>query len=862
MVKYRKLKISVITVLFALIIALSSAALAAFNRTVSYADDTRSYRYVALDGNTVFYTAIRGAEIVATDPMDPEAGETEQARYTQFNIGKDETVEYRQNLAYAWKEPSAESGLTSSERKFSMTLSFKELNFKRFIIRLQSQQYVYTEEGKTENYFIFEPLNVGIRFGVSQWLEEDDDGNIKAQDDNGVTKVLWTDMALPEDGKFKISFGAYKSGNYEININDVKLTQIELLNVYEYFATYVSSGDNAVTPLTFSAQFKEDAGESADAQMILYELNGQSFSMHENGGIYKVRDDAAPAICFSQTPSYLEYGKTVGFKYKVIDVLSNSPRAVAYYYVLKGSQFASDEFDYDKTDYEEKSDKDSSESDGGSDGEENTDLTENPFIQITSSSNNRIIRDADTFIPLEMLEKESNVYGLVKIYYEIYDYGSASTPNSTANKQTIHVDWYAKDSALVNIYDYKAETEANKDKISNFFKLIDGKDGVTYAKESDLTQPESGDYNPLEAYKTSVKQFQEYYQDRIDETIKNFNEEGKLYAGSDKKFYLPAIELNYKTGDDSEPIKGVFLDDYCNGTDYKYSIYYRTSKTGSATSLDFNKLAIDLKDADVTYQFTIFITDSMGNPMRYPDKDESGNLIWKEITTSDIWDEDYSDLLPYFEFPVSYKEATSEDPEKLSISYVGTSYSGVSFKIDGVSDTYTSDYNLYVFDRNAYAKDKGVSIDYEEFTDKLRDLFDDETTRKYFRTVKASDSLLETDPNYEEYKAINWNSSNLSFVPQSIDDFYVVELTLTDNRSQLSTRNYATVAASVQTTPLKGESDWVENNLTSVILLTISGVCLIALIVLLIVKPKDKGDIDAVYSEVEAKSEKKKKNKK
>ena len=65
----------------------------------------------------------------------------------------------------------------------------------------------------------------------------------------------------------------------------------------------------------------------------------------------------------------------------------------------------------------------------------------------------------------------------------------------------------------------------------------------------------------------------------------------------------------------------------------------------------------------------------------------------------------------------------------------------------------------------------------------------------------------------------------------------------------------------MQTTPLKGESEWLKNNLTSIILLSVAGVCLIALIVLLIIKPKDKGDIDAVYTKVEEKSKGKKKNK-
>ena len=60
---------------------------------------------------------------------------------------------------------------------------------------------------------------------------------------------------------------------------------------------------------------------------------------------------------------------------------------------------------------------------------------------------------------------------------------------------------------------------------------------------------------------------------------------------------------------------------------------------------------------------------------------------------------------------------------------------------------------------------------------------------------------------------------------------------------------------------MKGESDWLEKNLVSVILFSVAGVFAVALVVLLIVKPKDKADIDQVYAE-EVEKEKGKKGKK
>ncbi len=831
MEKQKRLKAGFLSLLIALIVALSAAVLVltGYSSPVYAAD-----RYVELDGNTVFYTSIRGAGITCTEEKTVE-GDENAHRYTLFQIGEDQTVSYRQNLAYAWKtgNKNDDGNYTSTDvadHTFSMELSFENTSFKKFIIKFQSQQYVLTEDKKSENYLIFTPAEEGkVKISVAQSLEEKD----------GKIEEVVADGAFTATERIKISFDAYESGDYQLAINGTPATTAEggkvcFKNVYQYFATYVSSGDTAVTPLTFSAEFEDNAAEKS-AEMVLYDINGQSFEMHRQGDDYKIKDTAAPVICFSETPSYLEYGKAIGLKYRVIDVLASSPRSTAYYYVLTGKQYASDKFNYDKIEYSDEDESDSSEGEEGENKEEDKDevANVNPFIQITSSSNARIIRDSNTFIPSDLLEG-GNVYGLVKLYYEISD-----VSGSNAQKDVVFVDWYAKDEALVNIYEVK-----NAEGTSNFLKLIDDKPGVTFAGKDDVNEDD---------YKNTIKAFEQAYQQKIDEAIAEL-EDGKLYAGGGK-FYLPAIEYE-------------FVDDYFNCRDYKYSLYYKGKTTGSNTSLEPNQLAIDLSDADVTYKFKLFVTDSFGNPMRYP-TDDNGEIVWKEITTNDVWDEDFETLLPSFTFDVAYKEATAEDPESLSLAYVDTTYSGVSFTIKGVSGTYTSQYKLYVFDRSAFYTDTGITIGYNEFKEAIGKLFANEfenngvkleNTRKYFTTVKASSELLETDENYEDFKALNWNASSISFTPQSVEDFYVVELTLTDKRSQLQSKNYATVAASVQTTALKGESDWVENNVTSIVLLSVAGACLVALIVLLIIKPKDKGDIDAVYSEVEEKSGASKKN--
>lgn len=812
-----------LSLMLASAVAVGGAAIALGTTQTAYAAD---YTQV-LDGSKVFYTGIRGAEIT----YSPEETKDEETHaYTMFKVGKGQTVEYRQNLAYSWRTSDADAVT------FSMEIGFANTDFERYVIKFQSQQYLLSEDKVTENFIVFTPDTVGntLEMSVVQELEDDTELN------NPVA-------SFAKGEHIKISFGEFNDGEYPLHINDGAKAVASFKNVYEPFATYVSSGDKAVTPLTFSATFVEGQNDNT-ANMVLYDINGQSFELKnsskaEDGTtVYETEivDNTAPVICFTKTPSYLIDGDSINLNYKVIDVIGTSTRATAYYYILTGEQYAATDFNYNKHDY-------------SGEGESADD---NPFIEISSGSSIRIIRDEKTFIPKDMIN--DNVYGLVKLYYKIAD-----RSGSTAQSDIVFVDWYAKDDAVVDIKDIKGSGDSSK-----FLKLIDDehKPGLTYAQKDDLLATGSGD-PVLEAYKQSVKEFQSAYQKKINAAIEALRDEdgnvvGKLFAGTDSKFYLPSFENLTNELGESIDFDLADTDEYFTDRDYKYSIYYKAKTSSSATSLDANALSISLSEADVNYRFTLFITDTFGNDMRYPTLVD-GEIVWETISKDDVWDEDFAELLPYFEFHVSYKEATATPPETLSVAYVNTSYSGVSFSIKGVSGTYSTKYDLYVVDKNALNQQLGETLDYETFKGRIEELFTQSQTRKFFTTVKPVSSLLETDENYELFKDLNWNATSITFTPRSVEDFYVVRLKLEDNNSKQTVYKYTAVAASVETTSLKGESDWVENNLVSVILFSVAGLFLVALVVLLVVKPKDKGDIDAVYAEeIEKKNAKKDKKKK
>ena len=66
------------------------------------------------------------------------------------------------------------------------------------------------------------------------------------------------------------------------------------------------------------------------------------------------------------------------------------------------------------------------------------------------------------------------------------------------------------------------------------------------------------------------------------------------------------------------------------------------------------------------------------------------------------------------------------------------------------------------------------------------------------------------------------------------------------------------ISASVKVEALKGEDTWLQDNMTSIILLCVAGASLIGIVLLLVIKPKEQGDIDEVLANNAPKNKKSK----
>lgn len=831
-------------------------------------------RSVTISGSSIFYTNGDQAEVWAHEEADSYTAAPGNPEYYSMFVFKDGTgaVNYRKHLAYKWyyntdeevdnaaddneeAEPKTAS-LTPATGWFNMEIGFESVSFKKYVISFDSQQCTQTKDGKTTNYIMFFPKDGGVQVVIS--------GNQDDAPEESAT-VLGKDH-------IKIEFYGNISDGYQVKVSQgedsaKKEVTGEFHNVGGTFSKYSSSSTTPVTPLSFKAEFEEktEGSETPDndyARMVLYNLNGQSFRIgtyrkvedmssetnvnlrnyyiksgrgyerytnstieegidyysynhgtterdgHRTGGT--INDDAAPVLCFTKDVYYVGLGKELPFDYQLIDVLASSPSADTYYYMLTDAQADNGAF----------------KADNYADGK--------LFRQVSDTDNQLMEPHKDHFVPtkdnISIYDEENfKVEAAVKVYLKLFD-----TRTQNINQTTyVLLDWYIPAKNLV-------EVNGNK-----YIAVSNDKQGVTfsYTDESNADNPKSDPENE------EWQKLLDGYQALVNEAAKG------LKAGSKNYFYLPSFE-NIPYGDSQ---KGdLFADKVTAYKDLSFNVYYNNGSNGNTTSQKSNSLAINLTKAG-KYIFTIYATDDSGNPMYFYTGAEK-----KTFTASNIWSmresksgtewENTKDYLPWFSFNVEASELSLDDPGERDAAYVGTKYSAISFEGNEVSSK--REYELYRFDNDVYYNDVNggnkTALTYDEFMAQKADLL--ENHPEWFTEIPAASSLTEGSDEYKEFNKYAWNNTSPEFVPQDANTFYVIKCTVRSTADNLEPKSaYMGISCSAKFRSLKGEDTWLQDNMTSIILLSIAGASLIGIVLLLVIKPKNKGDIDEQF---EAKKEK------
>lgn len=301
---------------------------------------------------------------------------------------------------------------------------------------------------------------------------------------------------------------------------------------------------------------------------------------------------------------------------------------------------------------------------------------------------------------------------------------------------------------------------------------------------------------------------------------------GSILVGEGAYYYIPAF-------------KEYVQDNSCGYTDMEFTVYYRTDSSSSVQTVSgsYDELRIELT-AEGRYQFRIVPTNSAGNAMVgifASGPDDAVRYSEDDITTDNVFE---AANLVTFEFTVQYTGPSIEKPEDDDdTGYVDATYTVEDFEIVGISGSYTEHYRLYYFE----AKDptRGLTPSQLRTADEngtISELGEWKLINKYDDTLDEDDENNDND--------YSWNpDSSLSFVPQE-RGFYKVELIVTsDNLGAKTEAKYIEIAADADV--IRGETYWLENNIWSLVFLGIGVLCLIGIVVILLIKPKDKAAANA-----------------
>ena len=301
---------------------------------------------------------------------------------------------------------------------------------------------------------------------------------------------------------------------------------------------------------------------------------------------------------------------------------------------------------------------------------------------------------------------------------------------------------------------------------------------------------------------------------------------GSILVGEGAYYYIPAF-------------KEYVQDNSCGYTDMEFTVYYRTDSSSSVQTVSgsYDELRIELT-AEGRYQFRIVPTNSAGNAMVgifASGPDDAVRYSEDDITTDNVFE---AANLVTFEFTVQYTGPSIEKPEDDDdTGYVDATYTVEDFEIVGISGSYTEHYRLYYFE----AKDptRGLTPSQLRTADEngtISELGEWKLINKYDDTLDDDDENNDNDYSWKP-------DSSLSFVPQE-RGFYKVELIVTsDNLGAKTEAKYIEIAADADV--IRGETYWLENNIWSLVFLGIGVLCLVGIVVILLIKPKDKAAANA-----------------
>lgn len=260
-------------------------------------------------------------------------------------------------------------------------------------------------------------------------------------------------------------------------------------------------------------------------------------------------------------------------------------------------------------------------------------------------------------------------------------------------------------------------------------------------------------------------------------------------------------------------MKDLVSDDTTSYDDLSFILYYSTP-TSTVFSTNSSAMKLTLNNAG-DYTFFVAFKDADGNGY------EKNDFIEEKDGEEDKIKAGMEDLV----FTIHVIDNAPIDITPASVQgkgYKGTSYTASKFKVNA----------------------EGCTITYELFYNES--LIATEDSEGWVAIPKASnitDTEYEQDGyDYDDIQAINYNGE-LTFTPDKIGSYKIVCMAT----SKVTARDaVGSSIIRIESAPkvVKVDNHWLQNNVWSVVFLSIGTLCLIGIVVLLCIKPKEETDED------------------
>ncbi len=742
--------------------------------------------------NTVLLTDVfagSSGDVIGAEKV-ADGDEKETAAFT---LKDKEYVYLKRDLAFKWYTAK------DTAKYLNFTIALKDLNFTKLSFRIESAAAEATKDEKAVNILYIRKDETGYKAGVTQ------DEKTNAASETSI------DLKAGTEVKFELAENT-DYGKFTVKANGVQIGVME--NVGANFAEYEYSENDSLY-----LQAETDSSTT----VYLKEINGQLFNNIEDNSDSKkvVTDTAAPVLVVNDELSGFLLGTQFSLNYEKIDVLTSS-----------GLTETKEYYQYNPTHEETKY----------------TTLTTSTYFMDT-------VYEKD--------EKDTSVWREDGKEYVSVKFTLGDAAHSTSETKVVYeLAWYATSGSV-------EEKTLGEESVA--FIIADrNEDGPEY--RGIKVEENNGKYENRYDDETAFNAEVEAYQTALEAAAENVS------AGSNSYVYFPSLDW--------------LISDNNGYRSLKFTISYKTpSSSSSKTSsgLSYSSLKLSASEPG-TYEFKVLAKDKAGNVMMYADED--GNLV--EVTESNIWD---IEAIPAFSYAIknkgiSVEEKSTTASDRVKTQLLSETYTFTDATIVGASDL-QSDYALYKVDVSKY-KDKTItqailsSVTSADIQSAIKSKIPTTSEDGYFElyiseyakqiaaelgvsdeaSIKAIkncfvkideyDDRISEEENASAWEAsdnkYNWQPSSKSFTAAEqgtylvLADYWEGDMARVDRVAA-----YKLIVVSAETDVIKGETQWLQNNLVSVILFSVAAVMLILIVILLLVQPSEE-----TLSDVDAKAAKKK----